>query len=630
MTHNSALAAGATMGKASRDAPRPESRAVSLPRVLGFTALWALTHLIGAWLFYPELLGGSQVDPDGYMRLVRVRDLLENGAWYDSIVARSNWPYGESLHWTRPLDVLIVALTLPLRFILTPADALAAAGSIVSPFLHLLLSITAVWVIAPIVPGPERHLVMPAAFAQMGVLTYGSLGRADHHMLIFLFFTLSLGAWIRALLEPQDRRSAFLAGALTGAGIWVGPEALLPLALLFLSGAIVWIIDGEMYQWPNIRFCAGLCIAIAGALIIERPLSDLLAAEFDRVSVAHLHISVIALVFWLAAGARRRGFADAPPRVARVVRAVTGAALAVIILLALHPRFLQGPWEGVDPAVIAVWLSRVAELQPTFPRSLEDVGRFVSMLGGALLAIPFITVWWWREPDAKRRRVWLLLLTSQLVYVPLAAAQLRFSPYAGIIAAIAGVELLRRAFARWETVPGLKLGVMRLTLILGVLLWPIILGQALAGLLSNGSDASRAATYSCDLTRAAALLNDPEVTGAAPRTVAAFIDFGPEILYRTPHRIIAGPYHRNRAGIMDSHELLSTAEESRALDIARRRDVDLILLCPSRDMQYFSGNDAMSLYGRLIRGELPGWITEVPLGESGFRLYRVVPQDVAA
>ncbi len=41
------------------------------------------------------------------MRLVRVEELHRTGAWYDSVVQRSNAPYGDELHWTRSLDIIL-------------------------------------------------------------------------------------------------------------------------------------------------------------------------------------------------------------------------------------------------------------------------------------------------------------------------------------------------------------------------------------------------------------------------------------------------------------------------------------------------------------------------------------------
>jgi hypothetical protein len=81
---------------------------------------------------------------------VRVTALMEGGGWYDDLVTRGNAPYGERLHWTRPQDVLIVALTLPLWPLLGLADAVHVAGVIVSPLLHLAAVLAAGWVVRPL------------------------------------------------------------------------------------------------------------------------------------------------------------------------------------------------------------------------------------------------------------------------------------------------------------------------------------------------------------------------------------------------------------------------------------------------------------------------------------------------
>ena len=82
-------------------------------------------HLQPSWLFPVLLLITLQIamvwrtpailenqylsDADGYTRLARVEALVENGDWYDDAAVRANVPYGTTLHWTRPFDVLLLA-----------------------------------------------------------------------------------------------------------------------------------------------------------------------------------------------------------------------------------------------------------------------------------------------------------------------------------------------------------------------------------------------------------------------------------------------------------------------------------------------------------------------------------------
>jgi len=57
--------------------------------------------------------------------------------------------------------------------------------------------------------------------------------------------------------------------------------------------------------------------------------------------------------------------------------------------------------------------------------------------------------------------------------------------------------------------------------------------------------------------------------------ILAEIHDGSEILYRTPHAVLATPMIRN-AGVLDAYRILSAAGNA----AAEARHVDLILLCP--------------------------------------------------
>lgn len=88
-----------------------------------------------------DVAGRELQDTDGYMRVSRVIDLVtgENG-WFDGSVHWSNTPFGHSMHWTRPLDALLVALAAPLAPFSGWHDAVYWAGLASGPLLHLALA----------------------------------------------------------------------------------------------------------------------------------------------------------------------------------------------------------------------------------------------------------------------------------------------------------------------------------------------------------------------------------------------------------------------------------------------------------------------------------------------------------
>lgn len=616
------------------EAPRPQTKqlgkkepVLSIPHLLAFAVLWALVQLVFLLVLNPEVLRGAQIDTDGYMRLVRVRLLLEHGAWFDGSIPRSNWPFGEVMHWTRPLDVLIVMISLPFQPFMSSDAAVAVAGALSSALCHFAACVGTAWLVRPLVAGRERFLAMAAMLLQPGPLGYGTAGRADHHALIFLLFLLALAAWIRVLTDERRARPAILAGVLSGVGIWVSPETMLPLALLFLSGGLVWLIDGDGILPANRRFCAGLAAAVAAAIVLERPPAEWFEPDFDRISVVHLTMSLLALAFWWVVSLRRH-----PRPASRLLLALIGAVAAVGALTLIHPGFARGPLAGVDPEVISVWLSHVHELQPLWPRRPWEWGRLVNHLGPALLVIP-AAVWWLRRGWTDRRRnVWLLLLSSALVYVPLAAAQRRFSAFGGAIFAILIVELLRRWLARPGNPEASLAGRLASALfVLGLLMGFRVVGAAIILVTPGPAETTPSAQVtelprSCNLSALTRILADPAGLGATPKTIAAYMDFGPEILYRTPHRVLATPYHRNYRGILGAYRILTSTTPDHARQLASAAEVDLILLCPPADRPYFGRSGESSLYQRLLGGTAPEWLVPVALPEGAppqFKLFDV-------
>ena len=135
----------------------------------------------------------------------------------------------------------------------------------------------------------------------------------------------------------------------------------------------------------------------------------------------------------------------------------------------------------------------------------------------------------------------------------------------------------------------------------------------------------------CDLQPVLPMLADPDGTGVRPRLIASFVFFGSELLFRTQDGVLAGPYHRDRGGIMDVYALFSAPDDAAALAVVRRRGVDLILICPhTLEQQLYSeplaGTDRTAFIDRLAEGLAPAWAVPVTLpAGSALRLFRVVP-----
>jgi hypothetical protein len=270
-------------------------------------------------------------------------------------------------------------------------------------------------------------------------------------------------------------------------------------------------------------------------------------------------------------------------------------------------------------------------MRPALPFSLKGLEDFVFYLGGGVLALPCSLIFLRRSTSREEALQWLFLSLTIGVFWLVASLHLRFAPYAELAFLFAFGELLRRTFERADKLSGdLRRGLLRGGTLAIVLAGPLMAAGPLRALnqTSDGTE-TQAMAEGCDLQAMAAFLNDPEVSADGPATILAFLDHGPDLLYRTPHRVIGTPYHRNGSGIFDSHEMLATSEPALSRNLMRERGVDFVLLCPQApERAFFSNpNGEASLYRRLENGESLPWLTRLPLPEKlaeQFKLFRAI------
>ncbi|MCH9052273.1 MAG: hypothetical protein IIA72_14525 [Proteobacteria bacterium] len=581
----------------------------------------------------PQVFDGELLGTDGYMRLVRVAGLHETGAWYDATVARANAPYGDVLHWTRPLDVLLLAGA----WVLTPVtgfrDALFIAGAAVSPLLWAFTGAAFVWAGEPFFGRSGRYLAIIAFLVQPAVMDYSLPGRADHHMLLLLIFVVSFGLTARMLLKPFHAGLALAAGAVTGLGIWVGSEFLLALLAAFAAMTVAWVLHGAAGALKNRSFAIGLAVTVALALLAERPLAAILTEEHDRLSIVHFTVTLLALGFWSAArliegrdGRRTRGITG------RLVITVIGAATAGGLLYLLFPKFFSGPMVDIDPRIFPIWFDKIVESQPLLPTDARNAGLLLYYLGTALVCLPFLLTLLVRERARPLWLAWLYVGLALAIYLPPAVLQVRLATFPEILMGLVIVTLVVRARRRLDrdTLGGaLARALVTVGLLFGFSAAGLILYQGIPAVAGVPAAAKGSGGVICRLKDMAAYLDRPGGFGRRRHTILATVDYGPELLYRTRHAVIATPYHRN-PGIIDAHRILTAGAESESRRLIEARGVDLILLCPSvPERTYFSnpGGARATLYRRLAAGQPPEWLSRVALPAElagNFRLYQVI------
>ncbi len=582
--------------------PKPVSNIQLIASYLLIIGLLMVMHAGAVFTGLTPVLKGEMPDTDTYTRLVRVQELVDGGGWFNSTTERMNAPHGDKLNWTRPVDVMIVAGALPLRSELgyTWRDALFWSGAVLPPLLQALFGLAVAWMAAPFFSAVSRPLLMLFVCAQPIVFVYSLVGRPDHQTLLLISAALMIGFVIRGLLQwGRPLRLGIWAGMWAGFGLWVSTEFEFSFAIMVGTLALMWLWQGERRMLELLEGLGiGFLLMTLLGVLVERGNDWSSIRELDKISLSQLigaciNCGLWGMVAWLTpygAGIGRRTV---------VLTAMGSAALFLLVMLA--PELLRGPAGDIDPRVMQSFFLQIREMRPLWPTSGESIKSMLICLGAPLTGLVF---WLWSYRRDKLTP-WLPLVVFALCFTIVSFFHARFSQFAAPFGAV----LLLAAVVRF----GLQLQAKPLLLRAGVqsllLVGPILLAFAAATMIPSEDKDPPV----CKIGPIRAVLN------SLPKgIVMSQLNYGPELIYFTHHDTVAGPYHRNTAGILDSNAFFDTSSDAEAQKLLEARKIRYVLACP--DHNAAPGTRAY----RLGHGEIPGWLTPLELpAEQDFRLFEV-------
>jgi len=554
---------------------------------------------------------GHLHDPDAYMRLERVENLVSSGNWFEQTNIRENAPFGNDSHWSRPVDCGLLLVAAPFMIFMPFEDALWVAGVLWAPLL-LIPCLLALDGVARRFFDLEGRLLTSLLFlTQPGLLNYFVAARPDHHSLIL---TLVVAAWccgVHTLFKPEGTGFYLLAGLLCALGQWVSIEFLVPWFVLAGGWALYWLTRPEI--GPKVTlFHATHTACSALFLLLETPRAIASDWWLDRLSGFHLTLFLLTTVLWWFFSKSRLHSV--------LARLLVGSLAAFGILGLMHfffPGLIRGPFGKVSPELKAVWLDHVQELQPL---ASDAKGALIGILTWLPVLIPASVYLVFCFLDKDRRSVWLSPRGSVWAFAAtftllLSVYQKRWVGYADLIwmvPAVMGIWLFFQSVAdhRWFRL-------LRVVTLIGLCGGPVLLARCLEMVeqaqkefpsTHSPSPSDSTSRVSGDMFEALRGLhaNDQHVI------LLNFIDDGPEILYRTPHSVLATPYHRNESGILDAHAVLSGPSRDHPPRRIIDRGVDYVLVSPGEpeSAYYHSDNKKEeSLYLALVKENPPHWLS---------------------
>jgi hypothetical protein len=537
-------------------------------------AAWALFAVLAVWLTLKS--GGPGLETDAAMRLAGVRDLLAGQSWYDTAQHRMDTPFGLPMHWSRLADLgpaLLLLLFHPLGT--ARAETLMLYVWPLLTFLPVLLALAR---IAGHMAGRAAAvMVLPLGLLCVEVYGLFAPGGIDHHNL-----QIALTLWMLVFLI--EKRPAATALAIT-VSLAIGLETL-PFALIGILAGCLWLLEDNGRAGGfglTLAVMAGLLLFAATARTYQfRPVCDTYSEFYAAL---------------LAAGGVGLALVSLLPRWR--LPAFLGLVLGVMALgFVLNKSCFAGPYAGMSQQMRTIFLSRINEARPAFNFMHFAPSEFVTgycYAAFGTLAGLFLP----------RNRAVTFGTLFALAALMVATLQIREATFA-ILLALPGLAAMLATYA-------LPRGVVVAAL---AILICSDAAFALGGVQIEGDAPHnvRIAAFHQQVACGEAPAMAP-LAGLPPGRVAGFVDQGPAIMAYTPDAAIAGPYHRDADGILDTYAIFTGTPDA-AHAILKRRGINYLMACAAApDWNYYIARAPDGLLARLAGQQAPDWLS--PAGHAG-------------
>ncbi len=569
----------------------------------------------------PQVLRGELIDTDSYLHVVRLRSFLADGGWHGSFFLRDNAPFGLVLHWTKAYDLIFLALATPVAALAGWDTALALVAPAIGPLAACALILVGVWAAAPVCRATEQRLVGIALALGPMLIYEGSIGDADHHVIVVGAWVLFMGFALRVAMGGSLRHGlwAGLAGALA---LWISVECILGVLLGIALMGLAWVRAGGRLRRENLAFAATFALAMAALLAFDPPYGSWLQAEPGRISILYVTFAGLLALLWAALTLAPQG-----PRAwrARLAVASAGAVLSALCLVVIFPEVLA-PEHAVYGSndELRLW-DEVNEMQPAFRH--PNIGSLA--MGGPAIGLAVALALAWRQRRTAAGSAWAIFALMLFLLSALALRHVRFALYPDALAAVPIAVLLSGVEPLVDSVaPDALRHFGRAFIGMVVLAGPTFVASALAAAVPE----TQQDNAFCAVSPVASALNDPRFMGGADLIIMTPPVEAAQLLYWTGHRVVDAPFHTNVEGIYGiTHDLvqfMTSRDDVAALAVVARRGIAFVLFCPGdRTGADAVDPDGRKFYTRLLNDEVPGWLAPQPWPAgvtSDLRLFRVV------
>mgnify|MGYP007069937696 CR=1 FL=1 len=539
---------------------------------------------------------GIYSDADGYMRAIRLKQWIQNFSFWEQPIPQSNYPYGDVLHWTRPMDILWLLCYLPFSFIYPLKDAIFIGGAFLSPMIQIFCALALIY-------GLKRHfniyLVILALFLFLnhfiGIFT---ASRPDHHSLMNLWLICATSLSLCWLKKRKDRYLTRL-GIVLALGVFTAIEG-----MFLYAGIIAFYLYLHVFQnislHPATKTAKSFAFTLSIFWLLNPPYQGWFYPDNGRISILFVCTAWLAYMgLWILEKAHIHKWSL---KILNLLCMASGFAL--VLLTIFGADIFASP---LTPEITTRWLRYNLEMQP-FYKLKPDMQLY--FYGFPLLAL-ILNIYLLRI--RRYRRIMLLNLCIGLPLFLLSLHAIRFANYQcvySILPLISYVDYLYKKSAYAKNI----------NLDFPIYIWGVILGFfLLQGLI--------AMPYSITLTNkktskdfSPALCQQIKEIGG---TLVTDVFVGPLYIWHCDINVIGTPYHRNISGIMETYQILSSPDDAEIVPLLLKHQATQILVFDKYKNE-FSQESKNSLYNRLIQHQnIPFYLEEVPTDFATAHLYRI-------
>lgn len=599
--------------------------------------------------------GLNFIDTDDFMRVVRIREFFDHYDLNDYLIARSNYPYGCELHWTRLYDFFIIGLTWIVDLF---ADSLEQsinyACFCISPIIGLV-SMTFVFKIFDMFTNKGSVFLATALFCASPLLIpFFSFGRPDHHafitlcMLIYLYYTAKM-----ILNEDEDKRIYIKVAIAASACVWASPETLIVLlltdAVLFFAymndfertanfyfknllaacfvGTIALIPESSSQSFHSLSMCVLLllipyttltknslqkdpffrCWHYVCLMFMMIFLTRIQPVEYDKISIVHSTLFLCLSTFF-AINLQLIG------KKSHLYDTILWAVVIACIFLSMFPRFLMGMSADVPQFVKDIWLNKISEL-----RSPLTGNMLWTFLVYSLITVTAIIV---KIQELKKQSItgkniiWALFIVIASCYLLLACFAYRMIPYSVVFGLPIVVSLgMSSKYVKKYSKP--------VRMIITVFIACFFM---FATSLFVESDLDDEKSENCQYSDAE-LFKYVDSLSSEPVVIMAHSNHGPKLLYYTKHYVLGAPYHRQIEGIIASYSVMDMDNDLSVVRKVLQRTKSQYLFIGHKQESQFPNSFASSV----LAGHIPQWLSIVKIPEkfSDYSIFKIDQESLS-